>query len=91
MNSNCNGPLGEHNPDDDNVFSEVTCILCNPMTMQMYNLSGMGPGLNTFRDIEEEENVYVDSIDDASHNQHNKSTTAEQAAVPIVVRNASLV
>ena len=57
----------------------------------MYHLSRMGPGSDTFPDIEEEENSYVDGIDNTSRNQHIDNTTAEQAAVPIVVQNLSLV
>ncbi len=79
MNSAWNGPLGEHNPEDDCVIPQAICNLHNPVSMRTHDLSGMG-------------NTYADGIlDNASHSEHNENETPEQTAVPIVVRNLSLV
>jgi hypothetical protein len=92
VNSDWNGPLGEHNPEDDCVIPQAICNLYNPVSMQTYNLSGMGPGSDTLPDVVEEENTYADGIlDNASHSEQNENETPEQTAVPIVVRNLSLV
>ena len=91
VDSEWDGPLGEHHPEDDCVIPQAIRNLHNPVSMRTYDLSGMGPGSDTLPDVVEEENAYSDGIDNASHSEQNENETPEQTAVPIVVRNLSLV
>ena len=92
VNSDWNGPPGEHNPEDDCVIPQTVCNLHNPVSMQTYDLSGMGPGSGMLPDVvEEQENAYADGIDNASHSEQNGNETPKHTAVPILVRNLSLV
>ena len=91
MNSDWDGPLGEHSAEDHGIIPQAIRNLHNPVAMRSYDLSGMGPGSDTFFSDIETENVYANGVDNASHqHQHNENTTAEQAVVPTVVRNLSL-
>ncbi|KAI2490063.1 Plant transposon protein [Fragilaria crotonensis] len=90
VNSDWDGPLGEHSPEDDYIIPQAIRNLHNPVAMRTYDLSGMGPG----SDIEEAENSYDVRVDNPSHSSNpendHESEEEEQAAVPIVVRNLSL-
>ena len=89
VHSDWDGPLGEHNPEDYNVIPQAILNLHNPVAMRAYDLSGMGPGSDTF---------YVDNCDNNdshafSHNNDTSNCTASidtTQAAPIVLRNLPL-
>jgi hypothetical protein len=76
IDSEWDGPLGEHHPEDNCIIPQAICNIHNPVAMRTFDLSGMGPG----SDIDEADNVYDNTQDNPSHrsNQENDDKAEEQ-------------
>ncbi|KAI2507621.1 Plant transposon protein [Fragilaria crotonensis] len=94
VDSEWDGPLGEHSPEDDCVIPQAIRNLHNPVAMRTYDLSGMGPGSDTFPDTiacADGTAVLDDNTSDNQEHSNDDVLIAEQADVPVGVRNLSLV
>ncbi len=86
--SDWNGALGEHDPDDNHVIPRAIVNHYNPVAMRTYYLSGMGPGSDAI--IEDAQSrLWRTSSDYLDHSFDNSDSTGTTA--PTAVQKLPLV
>jgi hypothetical protein len=87
--SDWNGALGEHDPDDNHVVPRAIMNLHNPVAMRTYDLSGMGPGSDAIFEDAHNPDCGDASSDYVDHSFDNSDSTGTTA--PTAVRKLPLV